>query len=113
MSMSSTARRTGYGLSAAALVLLAVTLANSPSADAAVSHHLVKSRYFTTGSATLACPAGWVATGGGVGLTASMYVARTEPLRNSSGTPVGWKGTVTQQANDSGGSGTLYVVCAR
>ncbi|MEV3991070.1 hypothetical protein AB0J57_19375 [Streptomyces sp. NPDC049837] len=115
MSMSPAARRTGYGLGAAASVLLAMALVNSSPADAAVSHPLVKSKYFTTGSATITCPAGWVATGGGIGadLTASMYVARTEPFRNSSGTPVGWKGTVTKKANGSGGSGTLYVVCAR
>ncbi|WP_189551354.1 hypothetical protein [Streptomyces lavendofoliae] len=85
MSMSSAARRTGYGLGAAASLLLAMTLVNSSPADAAVSHPLVKSKYFTTGSGTITCPAGWVATGGGIGadLTASMYVARTEP----SGTP--------------------------
>ncbi|MDX2680781.1 hypothetical protein [Streptomyces soliscabiei] len=41
-----------------------------------------------------------------------MYVARTEPTRNSSGKPVGWKGNVRQKSNGGAGSGTIYVVCA-
>lgn len=73
MSMTPTVRLTGYGLGAAASVLLAMTLLNSSSADAAVSRRLVKSMYFATGSVTLACPVGGVATDGGVGADLTTY----------------------------------------
>ncbi|MFC4500448.1 MULTISPECIES: hypothetical protein [Streptomyces] len=117
--MSAAVRRTTYALAAVTAALLALVAFNSfpstsPSAAAAVARPVVKSKYFTTGDTTISCPSGWTATGGGVGvdLVGSMYVARTEPTRNSSGKPVGWKGDVRQRSNGGAASGTIYVVCA-
>lgn len=112
--MSTAVRRTVFALAAAVCVLLALALFSSPSADAAVSAPVVKSKYFTGGEVKISCPSGMVATGGGVGadLRESMYVARTEPTRNSAGKPIGWKADVRTR-NGAAGSGTVYVVCAR
>ncbi|MBL1105227.1 hypothetical protein JK361_11605 [Streptomyces sp. 5-8] len=116
--MSAAVRRTAYALGAVAAVLLALVAFNtftSSSADAAVSNPTVRSQYFTTGSSTIYCPSGYVATGGGVGVDtpASMYVSRTEPVQNGAGQPVGWKGDIRQRANGAAASGTVYVVCAQ
>ncbi|MEH0578433.1 MULTISPECIES: hypothetical protein [Streptomyces] len=115
--MSAAVRRTVYALAAVTSVLLSLVAfdsLSSSSADAAVATSVVKSKYFTGGETTISCPSGWTATGGGVGadVVASMYVARTEPTRNSSGKPVGWKGNVRQKSNGGPASGTIYVVCA-
>ena len=112
--MSTVVRRATYGLGVAASFLLAMGVVNLPSANAALSTQIVKTKYFA-GETTIYCPAGWVATGGGVGadLYSSVYVARTEPKQNSSGKPIGWKGNLRQRTNGSAGTGTIYVVCAR
>ncbi|MFI7504713.1 hypothetical protein ACIBVL_40830 [Streptomyces sp. NPDC049687] len=114
--MSAAARRTAYALTGITAVLLAlVAFASYPSssADAAVATPVVKSKYFTS-ETTISCPSGWTATGGGVGVDdpSTMYVARTEPRRSSSGKPVGWKGTLSQRTNGRAATGTVYVVCA-
>ncbi|MEU9476771.1 hypothetical protein [Streptomyces sp. NPDC048191] len=115
--MSAAVRRTAYALGAVAaalLVLVAFDSYTSSSADAAVTRPLVRSRYFT-GSTTIGCPSGYTATGGGVGVDVpnGMYVARTEPVTNSAGRPVGWKGDVRQRVNGGAATGTVYVVCAQ
>ncbi|MBL1080492.1 hypothetical protein JK359_00625 [Streptomyces actinomycinicus] len=114
--MSAAVRRTACTLGAVAAVLLALVAFGSfaPSqADAAAATPVVRSKYFTTGATTISCPSGWSATGGGVGvdLQSSMYVARTEPVKNSAGRPVGWKGDVRQRVNGQAASGSIYVVC--
>ncbi|GHD99333.1 hypothetical protein [Streptomyces alanosinicus] len=114
--MSAAVRRTASALGAVAAVLLVLVAFNSftsSSAGAAVSRPLVRSTYFT-GSATVTCPSGYTATGGvGVDVQNSMYVARTEPVTNSAGKPVGWKGDIRQRVNGAAATGTVYVVCAQ
>ncbi|MGW0879466.1 hypothetical protein [Streptomyces sp. NPDC002671] len=115
--MSAAVRRTAYALGAVAAVLLALVAFNSftsSPADAAVTNSVVRSKYFTTGATTISCPSGWTATGGGVGVDwpNSMYVSRTEPIKNSAGKPVGWKGDIRQRATGGAASGSIYVVCA-
>ncbi|MEU6590235.1 hypothetical protein ABZ923_13635 [Streptomyces sp. NPDC046881] len=41
------------------------------------------------------------------------HVARTEPVQNSAGQPIGWKGDIRQRVNGAAASGTVYVVCAQ
>ncbi|MEU1008408.1 hypothetical protein [Streptomyces sp. NPDC005890] len=114
--MSASVRRIAYALGAVAAVLLALVAFDSltsSTADAAVTNPVVRSKYFS-GATTVSCPSGWAATGGGVGadIQSSMYVARSEPVKNSAGKPVAWKGDLRQRVGGGAASGTVYVVCA-
>ncbi|MFJ8104315.1 hypothetical protein [Streptomyces sp. NPDC096132] len=116
--MTAAARRPAYALAAVTAILLALVAFNSfpsfsPSADAAAARPVVKSKYFFS-ETTISCPSGWKATGGGVGADDefNVFVSRTEPTRNSSGRPVGWKANLKQRSNGSGANGTIYVICA-
>ncbi|WP_328868839.1 hypothetical protein OHT76_01410 [Streptomyces sp. NBC_00287] len=112
--MNATVRRSAYALAAAVSALLALVVVTSTQADAAGPASTVRSKYFTAGEARITCPSGWEATGGGVGAdeTSTMRVTRTEPLRNSAYTPIGWKADV-RTSSGRAGSGTIYVICAR
>jgi hypothetical protein len=111
--MSATVRRTAYALAAAVSALIALVVVTSAQADAAASSSFVKTKYFSN-QATVYCPSGWVATGGGVGADtpSNTHVGRTEPVQDSARTPIGWKGNL-KTSSGTGGSGTLYVICAR
>jgi hypothetical protein len=106
-------RRTAVGAGLAASILIATGVATGMVADAAAPSVKVKSKYFVNSETTLACDAGQVATGGGVGADNpyDTYVARTEPTFNGSRVPTGWKGTLISK-NGTASSGSIYVVCA-
>lgn len=107
-------RRTAVGTGLAASILVMAVATTGAVANAAPPSVTVKTKYFTNGETTIACDAGQVATGGGVGVDnpSDSYVARTEPTFNQSRVPTGWKGTLIRK-NGNISSGTIYVVCAR
>lgn len=106
-------QRTAVGAGLATSILVTAAVATGAVADAAAPSLLVKTKYFTSGETTIACDAGQIATGGGVGADNpyDTYVARSEPTQRA-GVPTGWKGTLIRKDGlDS--SGTIYVICAR
>lgn len=107
-------RRTAVGAGLAASILIVTGVAAGAVADAAPPSHKVKEKWFVNGQTTIACDAGQVATGGGVGADNpyDTYVGQSEPTFNGSGVPTGWKGTLIMK-NGAVSSGSIYVVCAR
>ncbi|MDX6234313.1 MAG: hypothetical protein QOH68_3410 [Nocardioidaceae bacterium] len=77
------------------------------------THVIVRSTYLPTGSGSIDCNPGEVATGGGVGVDSpsDTYVARSEPMPVDA-VPTGWKANMNQRIGGSAGSGSVYVVCA-